>query len=100
MRQIIATLGFITLLALGGCKEPLLEEIQVPECPGLYKPVKVVNGSISGEYLDNLLDNVLEDRLCIARLKALLGDKKIKKLLKALPKDERQQIEAKLNNNL
>ncbi len=93
MRFIFA--ATITAILLGGCKEPLLEEIKVPECPGVYKNVQVINGSVSGEDLDNLLDNVLEDRLCIARLKALLGDKKIKTLLKKLSSSQQEKLRVK-----
>jgi len=95
MRPIIVV---ILALTLGGCASSgLVKKIQIPECPGLYKPVNVINGTISGEDLENLVDNTLEDRICIARLKALLGDEKIKKLLKKLPKDTQQRIQVKLN---
>ncbi len=96
LRPIVATLA-LTLI-LGGCKEPLLEEIKIPECPGIYKVVNVIHGTISGEDLDNLLDNVLEDRICIARLKALLGDPKMKKILKKLPKDAQQRVQVILDH--
>ncbi len=88
------TLIILTLLTLGGCSGSLVNKIQIPECPGEYKIVQVLNGTISGQDLENLIDNVTEDRLCIARLKALLGDPKIKKLLKKLPQDTQQRVQA------
>lgn len=97
MRQVFITA--IALLLLGGCKEPLLEEIKIPDCPGAYKAVQVINGTVSGEDLDNLLDNVLADRACISQLKTLLGDKKIKQLIKHAPKSHQTKLFTLLGEN-
>lgn len=97
MRIITLALG---CLLLGGCAgSKVLSKIDIPNCPQPYKLVQVINGTISGDDLQNLIDNTLDDRLCIARLKALLGDPEVQKKLKKLSPDTQQRVHDYLNHS-
>lgn len=74
MRSILIT-GLLLLSACASLPKNVVVTIPVPECPGPYKEVRVIDGAISGVWLQNVIDNHLASAECIARLKALLGHK-------------------------
>lgn len=65
------------ILCIAACSPRMIPlKVVVPSCPPPHKPVIVQNGSISGEYVINAVDNHTEDHICLDRLRVLLGGQK------------------------
>lgn len=59
-----------------GCANSLKNiDTGIPNCPPPHLKVDIKEGTISGQDLLNLIENHIEDHMCIEKLKAMLGKK-------------------------
>lgn len=71
----------VIVFTVVGCKTIPLK-LTVPP-PPVLRPVNVIDGIISGQDLENLIDNQTDIWEYINRLRALLGEKKFLKIIKS-----------------